>query len=166
MPTFASGVGVIDVATPISDMHFGCTAVALAVVTFAQAPVQQYRNRAMRKRHLGCLTGASQVGAEHGGDAALPLPASQLKGQLTTPLRKPAVVPSRGHSTLVVLTDGVRLEEDCDRHATTLRSNPSGGSDPAFGVALAQRRGCHSGSPRRGGEASAGRPSRRAVVDA
>src|SRR6266516_4026822 len=84
--------------------------VSLPVVTFAQPPVIEHRNRGLAEGG-GCgLDSAGQVGAEHRGDPVARAPLPQLPRLHPAPLREPAGHPAAGASLFVVLGRGMGLQ--------------------------------------------------------
>jgi hypothetical protein len=106
----------------IASVRLGRIAVALAVVTLAQSPVEQDRWTFRGERDVGGLHRPAKVGAEHSRDPVVPSSFTELAGLPPTPVGEAAVAPTRGDAELVVLADGVSLEDDGDRHAPTLRA--------------------------------------------
>src|SRR5204862_7598338 len=123
-PALPTRERLVDVRSWIASVRFGRIAVPLAVVAFAQAPVEQDGRRSRGERDVGRLHGTAEVGAEHGRDPVVPTSFSQLASELTSTLGKAAVAPARGHAELVVFADRVRLEDDGDRHAPDSTGGP------------------------------------------
>jgi hypothetical protein len=54
--------------------------VALPIVTFAEPPVIEHRNRGLAEGGGGCLGSATEVGAEDGGEPVAHAPVPELPG--------------------------------------------------------------------------------------
>src|SRR5215218_406875 len=123
-PALAPRERQVDVRGSIASVRFGRIAVAFAVVTLAQPPVEQDRRISRSESDVRGLHGTAKVGAEHGRDPVAPSSFTELAGLLASPVGQATVAPTRGDAELVVLADGVRLEHDGDGHRTTLRVSP------------------------------------------
>src|SRR5215213_256680 len=121
-PALAARERQVDVRDSIASVRFGRIAVAFAVVTLAQSPVEQDRRTSGSERDVRGLHGTAKVGAEHGRDPVVPSSFTELAGLPAPTIRQAAVAPTRGDAEFVVLADGVRLEDDGDGHGPTLRA--------------------------------------------
>ncbi len=102
----------------VMDLFAG-GAVPLAVIALTQPPVQQDRQYAAEGNRCG-LHGAGQVRAEYRRHPISRPSTAQAQRQLTAPLGQPSRRPAGRDSGLVVLADGVRLEDDLHRHEPEL----------------------------------------------
>jgi hypothetical protein len=96
--------------------------VALPVITFAQSPVIQHRDRGGAEGSRGCLGSAGQVGAEHDGDPVIQAAAPQLLRLRPALFGQLAEQPARGAAQLAVPGRGVGLTDQLDGHQPTLRT--------------------------------------------
>jgi hypothetical protein len=65
------------------DDPFCRPTVKLAVVTLAQAPVEEDRDRCIGERDLGGLGSAAQIGGEDGADPVAATPPAELRSELS-----------------------------------------------------------------------------------
>lgn len=120
-PAFPARVGPVQVLAAAGVQLGRGHAITLPVIAFAQPPVMQHRDRGLAEGNRGCLGGADQVGAEHGGDVVADAAAPQLPRLNPALFRQLAGQPAGGTPLLVVHGHGVGLKDQLDGHQPTLR---------------------------------------------
>jgi pimeloyl-ACP methyl ester carboxylesterase len=124
-PALAAREGFVEVRGSIPSVGLGPSSIAFAVVALSKPPVEKDRHPTEPEGNLSGLRGTAKVGTEHRRDPVVSPSPSQLSGELATTLTQAAVPPSRGDAQFVVLTEGMGLKDDRDRHGPTLRGSPN-----------------------------------------
>jgi len=139
-PALPARIGPVQVLPPSGVQLGRGHPVALPVVTLAQPPVIQHRDRRAGEGHRGRLGGPGQVRAEHRGDPVAATPPSQLTGLHPALFGQLAGQPAGGASLLVVHGRGVGLKDQPDGHQPTLRGAAGGRTAGAAPGYMYQRR--------------------------
>jgi hypothetical protein len=101
-PTFAMGIGFIQVLPAIAVKCSGRPAILISIVTFSQTPIVKYRNCCIAQRDFNGLNGSSKIRGKDGLDVVMAASVTKFSSQATTFLREPPMVPAGRDTSLVI----------------------------------------------------------------
>lgn len=116
-PALAAWVRQVDVAAALGVVLVDWLLRLSSVVTLAKPPVEQYWDVRAGEGDLHRFDSTTQVRAEHHVETVVLTPGTQGSSLFTANSRQVTVRPTASNAPLVVLTGGVRLEDDLDHMA-------------------------------------------------